>query len=118
MVPLMKRIWDNENVVFVEGVYSRLGVGNDLFNNAKSIKRIICPATNAFEVYDEIIGEVKKQTKDKLVMIALGMTATCLAYDLYKLGYWAIDIGHVDVEYEWWKMGAKKKVPIKGKFVA
>lgn len=42
-------------------------------------------------------------------MISLGPTATVLAYDLFKAGYQAIDFGHVDVEYEWWRMGAHKK---------
>jgi len=30
----------------------------------------------------------------------LGPTTTVLAYDLYKNGYQAIDIGHVDLEHE------------------
>lgn len=115
---LMKQIWNQQNICFIEGEKSRLGVGNDLFNNANSIKRILCPSTNAFNVYDQIIEKVKEQPKDTLFLIALGMTATCLAYDLSKLGYWAIDIGHVDVEYEWFLMKAKKKVAIPNKYVA
>ena len=51
-------------------------------------------------------------------LIALGMTATCLAYDLHIKGRWAIDIGHVDVEYEWFRMGATEKVPLPYKYVA
>ncbi len=45
------------------------------------------------------------------------MTATILAYDLAKEGYQAIDIGHADVEYVWFKMGVDHKVPIAGKNV-
>ena len=55
--------------------------------------------------------------KNALVLSALGMTATVLCYDLAKLGYWAIDIGHVDIEYSWFRMGAKKKCPISVKAV-
>ncbi len=51
-------------------------------------------------------------------MIALGPTATVLAYDLAKSNYWAIDIGHVDVEYMWMLQKAKNKIPIKGRYVA
>jgi len=40
-----------------------------------------------------------------------------LAYDLSKLGYQAIDVGHIDIEYEWLMMGAKHKVNIKSKYV-
>ena len=52
-----------------------------------------------------------------LFLIALGPTATALAYDLFKAGYQAIDIGHVDVEYEWWRMGARRKVKLERKYV-
>lgn len=114
----MKLIWVNRELVIVEGEYSRLGVGNDLFDGASSIKRILAPAVNAFSKYDQIISSVKKNvSKDKLILIALGPTATILAYDLAHEGYQALDVGHLDVEYEWMKMGATEKVPIKGKYV-
>ena len=41
----------------------------------------------------------------------------CRINDLGNLGYQAIDIGHIDIEYEWYKKGAKKKVAIRGKAV-
>lgn len=113
----MQAIWQDRNIIFIEGEKSRLGVGNDLFHNAKSIKRILCPPTSAFDKYDSIINEAVKQNKDVLFLIALGPTATVLAYDLHKKGYQAIDIGHVDIEYEWWRMNAKRKVKIQNKYV-
>ena len=93
-------IWDEREVVIIEGEGTRLGVGNELFVNAKSICRIIAPAQNAFRKYEEILIECKKINKNKLILIALGQTATVLTYDLSKLGYQAIDIGHFDIEYE------------------
>ena len=114
---LLKKIWDNRDIIFVEGEKSRLGVGNDFFDNARSIKRILCPANQAFEYYDEIIESIDKNiNKDTLVLIALGPTATAMAYDVYLKGYQAIDIGHIDIEYEWMKMGAETKVPVKNKY--
>lgn len=113
----MQAIWQDRNIIFIEGEKSRLGVGNDLFHNAKSIKRILCPPTSAFDKYDSIINEAVKQNKDVLFLIALGPTATVLAYDLHQKGYQAIDIGHVDIEYEWWRMKAKRKVKIQNKYV-
>jgi len=44
------------------------------------------------------------------------MTATVLAYDLAKLGYWAIDLGHLDLEYEWFLSGRGDRFAVKGKF--
>ena len=55
--------------------------------------------------------------KGVLFLIALGPTATVLAYDLSRVGYQAIDAGHVDVEYEWWRMRAKRKVKLERKYV-
>ena len=101
MVRNQKRIWDGRDCIFIEGFQTRMGIGNDLFDNAASIKRILCPAESAFDRYDEILGEALKQPKDKLMLIALGPTASVLAYDLAKAGYQAIDIGHADVSYEW-----------------
>lgn len=114
---MLKKIWDDRDIVFIEGEFSRLGVGNDLFDNAKSIKRILAPATNAYVCYDKIIQQAKLLDKNVLILLALGATATCLAYDLCKEGYQSIDIGHVDIEYEWMRMGATKKTPIPSKYV-
>ena len=112
-----KKIWENKNILIIEGNCSRIGIGNDLFMNAKSIKRIICPSRNSFEVYDKIIKSVLKLKEKRLILIALGPVATVLSYDLYKLGYQAIDFGHADIEYEWFIRKAKKKIQIENKFV-
>lgn len=116
-VELWKQIWDRRDLLIVEGEKSRLGVGNDLFDNAHSIKRILAPNMEAFAYYEEILIEVKKHDKTNLVLLALGPTATVLAADLCLLGYQAIDIGHIDIEYEWMRMGTNHKVPVSNKFV-
>lgn len=113
----LKEIWKDRDIVFIEGEKSRLGVGNDLFDNVKSIRRILGPARDAFDKYNQILTEAQKLDKNTLFLIALGPTATVLAYDLYKLGFQAIDVGHVDIEYEWWRMGAKRKVKLERKYV-
>lgn len=116
-VKKLKEIWNNKDVVIVEGEKSRLGVGNDLFDNMKSIQRIICPSEDAFEIYDKIYEECLNIDKNKLILLALGPTATVLAYDLFKAGYRAIDIGHVDIEYEWFLRKATTKIKIENKYV-
>ncbi len=112
-----KQIWDGKDIVIVEGEGSRLGVGNDLFNNSSSLKRIICPAINAYEKYPKILETCKELPKEALFIVALGPTATVLAYDLAKLDYRALDLGHIDIEYMWFLMNAKEKVAIEGKYV-
>ena len=110
----LKAIWRDRDVLFVEGEKSRLGVGNDLFAGAKSVQRILCPATDAWSSYPEILRLTKEHGAGRLILIALGQTATVLAYDLAEAGLQAIDLGHVDVEYEWYRMRAKTKVAIPG----
>ena len=115
VVDNIKRIWDGRDVYIIEGETTRFGEGNDFLDNAKSIHRILCPSKNAFSKYHEILSIAEEKIpKDKntLVLIALGMTATILAYDMYKLDYQAIDIGHADIEYCWWKMKAEDRCPI------
>lgn len=116
-VMLLKKIWNQRKLLIVEGEQSRLGIDNDLFDNTSEICRILCPITNAFAKYEEILSATKRVSKDYLVIIALGHTATVLSYDLSKCGYQAIDIGHVDIEYEWLRMKAKHKVVVPNKYV-
>ena len=120
-IRLFRKIWDSRSVTIIEGEKSRLGVGNDLFDNVKSIKRILCPAENAFSHYQEIYQTaVETIPKDELVLIALGPTATALAYDLFLAGYQALDVGHVDISYEWFLRDVKDpdgRVAIPGKYV-
>ena len=113
-----KAVWENKHVVIVEGEGVRFGVGNDLLKNTKSIERIICPSENAFDYYDEIRKEcLTTKDKSKLFLVALGPTATVLAYALYQEGYQAIDIGHLDLEYEWYNRKALEKINIPNRYV-
>lgn len=94
-----RKLWEKKNVLLVEGSESKLGFNNDLFANAKSVKRIIAPSKDAYDKYKDILSCIKMNCKDKLVVMSLGPTATVLAYDLYKLGIRAVDIGHIQLEY-------------------
>lgn len=113
----LKQVWEGQDIILVEGMESKLGVNNDLFDGARSLRRILGPAENAFSVYDQLMDCVKKEaSKDGLILLALGPTATAMAYELAKEGYWAVDIGHIDIEYEWMLMGATSKVNVPGKY--
>ena len=116
----LKSIWDDKDIIIIEGDKTKMGIGNDLFDNARSIKRIICPSNDAFSKYDDILSQAKQICKNKLTLVALGPTATVLSYDLCSLNpsdYQVLDLGHMDIEYEWYRLGAEKKVAINGKAV-
>lgn len=115
---LWKRLWRNRDVVIVEGKLSRNGYGNDLFHECNRVKRILCPPENAWDFYHEIYQYIDKNIeKDNLILIALGPMATVLAYDLAVRGYQAIDMGHLDNEYEWYLRGVEERVNISYKYV-
>lgn len=114
----LKELWDSRDILIVEGLTSRSGVGNDLFDNANSVSRIICPSRNAFSKIEEIKSEIKKYADGKLILVMLGPTAKIIAHDLSLEGYQTIDIGHIDSEYEWFKMGATHKVKLNHKHTA
>lgn len=114
----LKSIWEKRDLLIVEGATSRSGVGNDLFDEANSIKRIICPSHSAFSRVHEIEQEIEKHAAGRLILCMLGPTAKVLAYHLSQKGYQVLDIGHIDSEYEWMKMGAKTKVKFSHKHTA
>ena len=114
----LKSIWKNRDLLIVEGATSRSGVGNDLFDEANSIKRIICPSHSAFSRVHEIEQEIEKYAAGRLILCMLGPTAKVLAYHLSRKGHQVLDIGHIDSEYEWMKMGAKTKVKFSHKHTA
>lgn len=114
----LKKLWDKRDILIVEGENSRSGVGNDLFNNARSVQRIICPSRNAYSKIQDIQETVEKYADGKLVFLMLGPTAKVLAYHLSRKGIQAIDLGHIDSEYEWFKMGATSKVKLSHKHTA
>ena len=111
----LKKIWDKRDVLIIEGEQTRFGIGNDLLNNTKSIKRIICPVCDAFNSYNQILKSALKFDKSVLILIALGPTASVLAYDLYKFNYQVIDVGHIDIQYEFFlrKVEHSIKIPYK-----
>ena len=114
----LKSIWKNRDLLIAEGATSRSGVGNDLFDEANSIKRIICPSHSAFSRVHEIEQEIEKHAAGRLILCMLGPTAKVLAYHLSRKGYQVLDIGHIDSEYEWMKMGAKTKIKFAHKHTA
>lgn len=115
----ISKIWENRDVIIVEGEGSKLGIGNNLFDNAKRIRRIICPSENAFEKIDEIYDFVLKHAEENtLVLIALGPTATVLSTRIaINTKIQCIDIGHIDVVYIWMKNRATEVCNIDYKYV-
>lgn len=102
-IEFIKRIWKNKKVLFVYGENSQFCIEKKLFDNIECYETILGPRKSAFTDYDNILKKILSHDSDWLVLLALGPTATVLAYDLSKLGYQAIDIGHLPNCYWQWK---------------
>lgn len=114
----IKKLFLNENLLIVEGEKTRFGVGNDLLNQAKSIRRILVPAVDANKKYVEILNSIKKTFGHKYIyIIACGPVAKILVSEISNNNEIAWDLGHLDVEYEWFRRNANEKVSIPGKYV-
>lgn len=100
---LMRKIWDSKKVVIVCGESSFNKVTPDLVDNALQVDYIKGPSKDAFERCDDLMARVLMHTRETVVLISLGPTATIMAHDLYKLGYQAIDIGHAFKDYYMFK---------------
>ena len=116
---LWKQVFAGRNLLLVEGVHARSGEGNDLFDGCASLSRILTPDAEAFSQYEEILARVQSRAaQDTLILLRLGPAATVMARDLALAGYQAIDIGQLDNEYDWYRLGVTARVPIPGKLTA
>jgi len=116
LFPRLKHLWKDRDIIIVEGDQTRMGVGNDLFAGARTVKRILAPAVDAFEFRHEILNSVLERYQGELILMALGPTATILAAEFADRGIQALDIGNIDIEYEWFLRREKDRTPIPGKF--
>lgn len=117
----LKSLWYGKDILIVEGKYTRSGEGNDLFSKTNSISRIIVPSKNAFDKKNRVEQAIRKYAKNKLVLLMVGPTAKIIISDLKiddNFPNQMFDIGHIDSEYEWFKMKAKEKVKIPHKHTA
>ncbi|KRN27708.1 hypothetical protein IV38_GL001921 [Lactobacillus selangorensis] len=114
----LKKIWAGRDILIVEGSNTRSGEGNDLFKGAKSIQRIIGPQRDAYGKIAQIEAAIEKYGQHKLILLMLGPTAKAIVGDLALKGYWLVDIGHIDPEYELFKAGATTKIKAPHKHTA
>lgn len=108
----IRKIWENKDVVIVEGERTHNGVGNDLFDTARSIERIICPPSDAYGAISAIMDACTEYEKDRLFVLSVGVAAKFLTVELFRRGYRALDIGNMDMEYEWYVRRAAGKIKL------
>lgn len=106
----IRRIWENMDVVVVEGSKTHNGVGNDLLGLANSVERIICPPKDAYGSLEQILSVCRQYGKDRVFLLSVGVAAKFIAFTLFQDGYRVLDIGNLDLEYEWYLRKAAGKI--------
>lgn len=113
-VSLWKKVWENEDLLIIESKGSGLGKDKTIYQNSKSIQRIECPNSNTYNYYQQIFSAAKELGENKLILLALGPTATVMAYDLAKEGFRALDLGHLELENYFYQTQATAETEING----
>lgn len=108
----IRKIWENRDIVIVEGIRTHNGVGNDLLDTAKSIERVICPPSDAYSAIPAILEACTTYEKDRLFLLSVGVAAKFLAAELFRQGYRVLDIGNLDMEYEWYVRRTPGKIKL------
>ena len=97
-----KAIWKDRDLLIVEGEKTRLGLDSDFFHTANSIKRILCPKSQAEEWHKELLEECQQFSKDHLILVAVDSMTGLLVLELTDCGYQTIDARQIGDEYEWY----------------
>ena len=98
-----KSIWQDKNIAILCGDRVFKNIEYNIYDNAASIKYIYAPTNNAFESYEKILGQIKGIPINTIIILVLGPTATVLVYDLTKMGYRVLDLGHLGKDYDAYK---------------
>lgn len=91
---------------------------NVAFQSAKERLQTLVNESSIFMQSKELLSSIQNHSQNRLVILILCPTAKVLVEDISKLGIRAIDLGHIDSEYEWFKMGATSKVKLNHKHTA
>lgn len=90
-----RMLWEGRKVVFVRPLRGRFIMDERLFDNISEFAYVDVPPTNAWSEYQRILDDCKKFSTEWMFFLAAGATATVVAFDLSKLGYQALDMGHL-----------------------
>lgn len=96
----MQSLLENKNVTVIcgKGIFDKLQ--HNALEICNSVEYIYGASKDAYAGYAELLEKALLTDKNRLICIVLGPTAKVLAYDLYKKGYQAWDMGHYFKDYD------------------
>ncbi len=99
----MKKIWDNQSITVITGDRVFNNINYNIFDNAATVDYIYGPTMHAYNEFESLKDKIKKTNKDNILIFALGPCGKALAYEMFKLGYRVLDIGHSIKDYNEYK---------------
>ena len=85
----MASLWEGQAVTLVRG--SGKSLTSARLSSATSVTEILCPASDAWSVYDQLLEQIGTPAR---ALLCCGPTATVMAVDLCAKGVHAVDLGH------------------------
>ena len=95
----VRSIWEDRDVVLINGDNKRFDKRSSILSNAKSSERWEAPSQHAWDEYDNLVEAAFKKPQDTIFILCIGPTATVLAHQLCTAGYQALDLGHFGMFY-------------------
>ena len=96
-----KQLFAGKKIALVTSKNVLAKLNYDVFELASEKIIVYGPARHAFQEYASILDRITTTvSKDYLVCIILGPTATVMASDLTDMGYMAWDVGHIAKDYD------------------
>ena len=99
----LKQIWNNKKITIITGDRVYNNIEHNIFENASEISYIYGPTENAFDEYEELKTKLINTPKENILIFALGPAGKILAYDMYKMGYRVLDLGHLIKDYDFYR---------------
>ena len=106
---MKRKLFEGRKIAVVTGKSVLDKLDYDIFELASSKIIIDAPSKDAFSAYDSILSEISRSvSKDTLICLILGQTATVMAADLTDMGYIAWDTGHIAKDYDFYMKNIEK----------
>lgn len=104
---LLKQLFVDKKILVICGDKVLANVQYSIFEECKDITYLYGATKHAYEGIDILREQILKFSKDYVLLFALGPAGKALGYEMFKLGYRVLDIGHSIKDYDTYKRKVK-----------
>lgn len=104
---MLKKLFVDKKIVVICGDKVLANVQYSIFEGVKEISYIYGATKHAYQGVPHLKEQILKFSKDYVLIFALGPAGKALGYEMFKLGYRVLDIGHSIKDYDAYKCNVK-----------